>query len=178
MRRGGWQRRRLPRWGGERQARESRDMVPCAPLEDVEEPEPRRKMELYVSGGEVSAGRGGGSPRAPACLCPAAWEPPGRGWEEEVEEGVEEEEKEEEESGRSAAHLRSQYPLSPPRTRHGPAASSAGARGRRHFLAARTVPGAGCWAGKVMTKLRSPGAECWGGTRVGLRWEPACCASP
>ena len=136
-------------------------MVPCAPLEDVEEPEPCRKMELYVSGGEVSAGRGGGSPRAPACLCPAAWEPPGRGREEEeVEEGVEEEEEEEEEEGgRSAArrgaarrgaarHLRSQCPFSPPRTRHGPAASSAGARGRRHFLAARAVPGAAAGLGK------------------------------
>lgn len=29
-------------------------MVPCAPLEDVEEPEPCRKMELYVSGGELN----------------------------------------------------------------------------------------------------------------------------
>lgn len=33
-------------------------MVPFAPLEDAEEPEPCHKMELYVSGGEVSAGLG------------------------------------------------------------------------------------------------------------------------
>lgn len=90
-------------------------MVPCAPLEDVEEPEPCRKMELYVSGGEVSAGRGGGSPRAPACLCPAAWEPPGRGREEEVEEGVEEEE--EEEGGRSAARRDTSEASTPSRPR-------------------------------------------------------------
>lgn len=36
-------------------------MVPFAPLEDAEEPEPCHKMELYVSGGEVSVGPGGGS---------------------------------------------------------------------------------------------------------------------
>lgn len=35
-------------------------MVPFAPLEDAEEPEPCHKMELYVSGGEVSVGPGPG----------------------------------------------------------------------------------------------------------------------
>ena len=119
-------------------------MVPCAPLEDVEEPEPCRKMELYVSGGEVSAGRGGGSPRAPACLCPAAWEPPGRGREAEVEEGVEEEEEEEEEEegGRSAARRFLRWRPRPTPLPRGPS------RARRC-----------CWAGKVMTKLRSPVGE-------------------
>lgn len=59
-------------------------MVPFAPLEDAEEPEPCHKMELYVSGSEVSVGPGGrgspaaaGSPRAPACPGPGPRRPSG-----------------------------------------------------------------------------------------------------
>lgn len=112
-------------------------MVPFAPLEDAEEPEPRHKMELYVSGGEVSAGRGGaaGAPpplqghlpaghgsRLPAGVPPG--EPPPRSTVP---------------SGRAGGRA--------PRAgaEPGPAASS-GARGRRHFLAAPAA-GAKLWGG-------------------------------
>lgn len=97
-------------------------MVPFAPLEDAEEPEPCHKMELYVSGGEVSVRPGRAGLRAPASRSPgpaAARERPDR--------------------NAPASGLSAPAPA-PPRLRGSPRSSPCCPRSVRHPPAPRRIP--------------------------------------